>query len=283
MGLLEVVGVLAAVVGALIAVATVVFVGRERLWAALRDPWPRLDAIAPYLVTLGVVLLFRRLALRYGPEFSWVVGVNLTGTIYAVEGTFIATLQSYGSPAVTMALSFAYLYGYAFLLLFPFVAYFALDEPDHLRELTAAATLNYGLGLVCYILFVVYGPRNVILDQAPPLLYDLYPQSQLLTREVNRNVNAFPSLHTSLSVTVAAMAIRTRDHYRRFAPVAAVAAGLVVLSTMYLAIHWAMDVLGGVVLGLVAYYGGVYAPATSASDLYAWLHADSAGRTRPPQ
>jgi len=279
MGLLDVFAVLAAVVGGMLAVATGAIVGFGRVRSALRRPVPRLDAIGLYLVVLGVVLVFRRLALRIGPEISQVIGINLTGTIYAFEGTFVATLQSYGSPAVTLVLSVAYLYGYAFLLLFPFVAYYALDEPDHLRELVAAATLNYGIGLVCYVVFVTFGPRNVIADQAPALLYELYPQSQLLTQEVNRNVNAFPSLHTSLSVTVAAMALRTREHYRAFAPLALVVAGLVVLSTMYLAIHWALDVVGGVVLGLVAYYGGVHAPAITASGLWAWLRDEFGGST----
>jgi membrane-associated phospholipid phosphatase len=84
---------------------------------------------------------------------------------------------------------------------------------------------------------------------------------------VNRNVNVFPSLHTSLSVTVAAMAYRTRDHYPLWAPVAAVLAASVVFSTMYLAIHWATDVVGGVVLAGLAYWGALRAPATTGSNL----------------
>ncbi len=258
MALVDVLVTLSTVVGIALVVATGVLVGFGRLFRALRDAPRRVGAIAPYLAVLLVVLGLRRLALTYGPAFSWLLDINITTLIYSIEGTAITGLQAIGTPLVTRYFIYSYLYGYTFLLLFPFVAYFALEDTTHLRELVVADLLNYTIGLVCYVLFIAYGPRN--LNIAPELLFDIYPQSQLLTSEVNRNVNVFPSLHTSLSVTVAALAIRTRDEYPVWAVLSVFLAVSVSVSTMYLAIHWVIDVVAGTVLGLVAYWGGVHSP-----------------------
>jgi len=85
-----------------------------------------------------------------------------------------------------------------------------------------------------------------------PLLFDLVPLSQLLTAQINSSTNVFPSLHTSLSTTVAVLAWQTREVYPRW-PVLSVPLALgVAFSTMYLGIHWAIDVLAGVCLGLAS-------------------------------
>jgi membrane-associated phospholipid phosphatase len=150
---------------------------------------------------------------------------------------------------VTLYFSYVYVYGYSFLLVFPLLAGLWLSQTRYLRQTVIAYTVNYALGLLCYLLFVAYGPRNYMPDLVQPLLYDAIPRFQLLTSEVNANTNVFPSLHTSLSVTVALLARRVRDAYPLWYPVAAFLAANVALSTMVLGIHWATDVVAGVALG----------------------------------
>ncbi|MDZ7730656.1 MAG: phosphatase PAP2 family protein [Natrialbaceae archaeon] len=84
------------------------------------------------------------------------------------------------------------------------------------------------------------------------MLYDSYPTYQYLTSEVNRNTNVFPSLHASLATTVALFAVRTREFYPRWVPIAIFLAISVSVSTMYLAIHWATDVIAGVALAVIS-------------------------------
>jgi len=79
-------------------------------------------------------------------------------------------------------------------------------------------------------------------------LYDTNPEYQYLTREVNTSTNVFPSLHTSLSATVAAFAWQTRSEFPKWLPVAVVLAASVAISTMYLGIHWGIDVTAGLLL-----------------------------------
>ncbi|NHN48589.1 inositol phosphorylceramide synthase [Halostella sp. JP-L12] len=252
MGLADVVMRLTVMVVILLSVSASVMVGPRRIVRAVRDYRWRLAEIGPYLSVLLVVLAVRKLTMDYTGLLSWALDWNITLIIYSLEGALVADVQSLRSPLLTDYFVFIYLYGYVFLLLFPFVAYFARSDMTSMKELIVAYTFNYGVGLVCYVLFIAYGPRNLIPDIVDSLLYVTYPQSQLLTGEVNHNTNVFPSLHASLSMTTFFLAWRTRDEYPLWAPVSFVLGVSVALSTMYLGIHWATDVVAGTLLAVLS-------------------------------
>jgi membrane-associated phospholipid phosphatase len=256
--LFQVLGQLAIIVTVMTLVGLALFVGRDRLRRTRVEWRDRLRAAAPITLLLAAVLLGNSVARDQVPELSWAgegrfgLAWNATWAIYDIEGQFIVWLQSQATPAVTAYFSFIYIYGYVFLLVFPVVAYFALSNTRPLRELLTAYTLNYTLGLLLYTIVIAYGPRNLMPELVEALMYDTYPQYQHLTRQVNRNTNVFPSLHTSLAATVTFLAYRTRDVYPGWAVVATILGVSVAISTMYLGIHWAIDVVAGIVLAYVS-------------------------------
>ncbi len=209
---------------------------------------PRIRRAVPYLGVLAATLLVNSVTRRIGPEVSWIIGWEITGFIYGIEGTFVPQLQSLAPPWLVTYFSLSYVYGYVYLLVFPLLAYLAIDDQEPFRKTVVAYTFNYAIGLVCYLLFIAYGPRNLLPNLVDPLLYVNWPRSQILTSEVNVNTNVFPSLHTSLSATVAILAYRTRDLYPWWLAASILVAVSVILSTMVLGIHWATDVVAG--LGL---------------------------------
>ncbi|OAQ51191.1 phospholipid phosphatase [Natrinema mahii] len=247
--LAEVLTQVALVIGILLPISVLVFIGRERLVRTRAEWRDRLRTNAPVIAVLLVVLLINRVARQTAPELSRKVGVHLTATFYNVEGEFILLFKSVETPELTAYFASVYVFGYTFLLIFPVIAYFMLSDTRTFRRLLAAYALNYAIGLVLYILIIAYGPRNVMpAELTERMLYDTNPQYQYLTREVNANTNVFPSLHTSLSATVAAFASMTRSAYPKWFPIAVVLAASVAISTMYLGIHWGIDVAAGLVL-----------------------------------
>ncbi|WP_226481700.1 phosphatase PAP2 family protein [Natrinema amylolyticum] len=240
---------LVVVTGILLPISVVLFIGRERL-VQTRSEWrARLKTSAPAIAVLLVVLLINRFARQRAPRLSRDIGFHLTSSFYNIEGEFILLFQSIATPETTAYFSSVYVYGYVFLLIFPVIAYFTLADTRMFRRLLTAYALNYVIGLVLYIFVIAYGPRNVMpAEVAETMLFDTNPQYQYLTREVNSNTNVFPSLHTSLSATVATFAAITRSTFPKWFPVAVVLAASVAISTMFLGIHWGIDVIAGMLL-----------------------------------
>lgn len=247
--LVEVLIQLVVVIGILLPLSIAVFVGRERL-ARTRSEWrTRLKTAGPTVGVLLFILLINRLARQRAPRLSREIGIHLTSWFYNIEGEFILVFQSIATPEVNAYFSLIYIYGYTFLLIFPVIAYFTLSDTRIFRRLLTAYALNYAIGLVLYVFIIAYGPRNLMpAEVTETMLFDINPQYRYITREVNSNTNVFPSLHTSLSATVAAFAAITRSEFPRWFPVAVVLATSVAISTMYLGIHWGIDVVAGLLL-----------------------------------
>ena len=242
-------------VGVMCLIAGVALVGPRRLYDLAHGVVPILRDAKRQIAGLLVVLVASALGRGALQSLSEVVGFRMTGTIYALEGGFVAWMQAnYVTPELTFYFSWIYIYGYVFLLVFPFIAYAALPRTTTFKRLIVAYALNYGIGLLFYTLILAHGPRNVMPDVVTSLLYTFNPDFQALTSEVNENTNVFPSLHTSLAVTAGLFAVLTREEYPAWTPIAVWLALSVTVSTMYLGIHWLVDVIGGVGLAVACVY-----------------------------
>ena len=241
-------------VSAMLLVAGVTIIGPRQLYGVAENLVRYLRESRRQVAALLVVLAASAVARQPLQAVSEVVGLQLTGFIFAIEGEFVAWVQTFATPELTLYFSWVYVYGYVFLLVFPFMAYAALPTATMLKRLMAAYTLNYAIGLLIYTLVFAHGPRNMMPDLVSSLLYTFNPDVQSLTGEINEATNVFPSLHTSLSVTAAVFAVLSHDRYRAWTPIAVVLAGSVVVSTMYLGIHWLTDVVAGIGLAVGSVY-----------------------------
>lgn len=251
MSLVEILGSLIIVVSVLVGIATVVTVGFERLKREVRELPKRIKRASPYIGIVIVTLLINKFTRDIGPEISRVIGWNITGQIHNLEGSFVSSLQIENEMLIAY-FSFSYIYLYVFILVIPFVVYFTLEDQSPLRRLSVAFVVNYTVGVMLYILLISYGPRNIL--EAQEFMYSFYPDTQLLTSKVNSNTNVFPSLHSSLSVTVVGLAWQTRERFPRLLYITTPVAISVILATMYLGIHWFTDVVAGALLAVISLY-----------------------------
>lgn len=258
------------IVTSLTAIGVITIVGPTKIREFRAKALDRFQYVLPYLLLVGAVLFINSFLRDIGPTLSWMIGWRITDDIFLLEGNFVGWLQTYSHPLADLYFSYIYIYGYIFMLVFPIVAYFVLTDDRPVREAAIAYALNYGIGLICYTLFIAYGPRNVIPDTVDQVLYLYWPESNMLTTEVNANVNVFPSLHTSLAVTVALLAYRTRNEYPLWVPIAGLLALSVAFSTMYLGIHWLTDVIAGIALAVISVGAAMWftSPARKDGKLY---------------
>ncbi|OAQ53148.1 phosphoesterase PA-phosphatase-like protein [Natrinema mahii] len=226
---------------------------RTMLGRTMADYDRRFVEIVPYLGVTALFFVAKRAThghtLRISESLDW----DLTAEIYAVEGEFVAWLQAITPQHTLEFFSAMYMFGFPYLLVTAPILYFLLSSQRYFKELLVSYLLNYVIGALFYTLFIVYGPRNH-LSSVDGLMYSFYPQTQDMTAAVSANTNVFPSLHTSLTVVVVLLAWRSRRAYPRWFPIASFVGACVVFSTMYLGIHWLIDVVAGVVLGVGAVF-----------------------------
>ncbi len=256
MSLIGQVLITASVSAVLLLALLVVVVGPKRIGVALGEIKPRFRSIIPYLGVMVTVLLTRALTQDYAEQLTNFLDLNLTSLFFSIEGGIFGYIQAIQFPELSAYLGFMYLFGYVIIVAFPALAYFCLPSLTHLKELLAAYIVNDVVGITLYVIFTVYGPRNLGRGFAQPILYDIYPDAVEITGTVNVPINVFPSLHASMAATVIIFSWRTRHIYPVWTVVATVYGGSVIFSTMYLGMHWISDVLAGLVLAVGAVYIG---------------------------
>ena len=141
---------------------------------------------------------------------------------------------------------------------FPYISLYALLIISLWRFLRAQtrifiiAALAISLDLVLsYLFFLFYQTqveRPVILgsDVSSSILRWLY--------STDKPFNAFPSLHTSLSTLLVLLWGKAGS---RIQPIIALWAAFIIASTLLTKQHYIADVLGGVAIALVSYYGAI--------------------------
>ena len=252
--------------GALVSHAVLVpyCVGRDRIGAVLgsRDRRRRrLRAVAPYLGGLALVLLVNKGLLRRLETLSRAYGVRATLWFYELEGDAVATVQSAIPEWGVYVFGPVYVLGYVVVLTLPLVAYVFATNARAVKTLVTAYAVEYLAAIACYTAVFAYGPRNYHrLPGADPSaaqveapLLEAFRSVTRLTARVNVETNVFPSMHAALSVTVFLVAVSTHDEFPRWTGVASVLVASILLSTLYLGVHWVTDLVAGGVLAV----GGV--------------------------
>lgn len=171
-----------------------------------------------------------------------------TDVIYAIEGSSVAVFQTVTARPLTILFFAVYLIGLPFVTIF---TYFKLKAHD--PEQAHRYALGYATLVLLAAPFFVFFPVKVTgysLVSVRPLLYDVNPIVMAGTFATDTLVKSFPSLHTGLSTLAAVYAWKTD---RAYAWVTTVVAGLIVVSTFYLGIHWITDAVVALVLVAIAY------------------------------
>ncbi|MCL5046315.1 MAG: phosphatase PAP2 family protein [Actinobacteria bacterium] len=202
-----------------------------------------------------LVLLIPYLIYNYAPRFwEWVLGWQAANVNYILRWNDLfrsipyndaAIFRIYQASWLTYYMRWAYTYGFALVVWVPVIrSFFARDGRKALRYILSSHSLQLPIIIFFYntILleetwYVLGHPDGLarIIDPGDPMLWVR---------------NAFPSMHTS--VAFAAFLLSLREKGPIFKWVMGIYSLSVIFSTMYLEIHWILDVVGGIALGWVA-------------------------------
>jgi membrane-associated phospholipid phosphatase len=238
---------------ACVAVGGAVWIARAPLPARADAPRSRLLRLArDFAPFYGVAVLYEALAQLTPLLRPQVVDAALIRIDRAWLGVDAALwMERFASPALSWAL--AACYGSYFVLPAGLaVALYALGEHALFRDLMLAGVFAAALAFTGYLLVPAVGPYAFQAELFPHRLPgNAYCPSFVRMIDDFRGVarDCFPSLHVAHATVVAVIALRFRRWL--FAALSPILFGLVV-ATVYLRMHYAVDLVAGAAVGVGA-------------------------------
>ncbi|WP_442603507.1 phosphatase PAP2 family protein [Paenibacillus sp. KN14-4R] len=175
---------------------------------------------------------------------------DFTLIFYQIEKDFVANIQHFFlNDTLTYVTSFFYVVIFSTLMIVSIALYTWEKKYQLFYALCYAIIINYVVAMPFYLFFQVnevwYLNPNVNM-----LISNVFPTFEQSYREMSGLNNCFPSLHTSLSVTIAIIAARSGNVFWKW--FSAITAVIIIFSIFYLGIHWFLDMGAGLILGITA-------------------------------
>jgi len=206
-----------------------------------------------YFWGILLLLFFDTLELRGENYFSTTYLYSYF--IAKIEAPFIIKLQSF-SPVWLIFLA-SYVYVFLFPVLFIAIFYYGLlyKKRPLIAGLFYIYLINYLVAFPFYVNLPVY-EAWVVHPGIKLLVNKFYPEFNFQYRNFSGINNNFPSLHTALSVSFFYLTLVLKE--KKLALVLGISSFLIVFATVYLGIHWFVDIIAGIFLGVGVVYFYTY-------------------------
>jgi membrane-associated phospholipid phosphatase len=201
-----------------------------------------------HFIGLLGVLLINKVELWLAQSMHY--KADFTPSIYSLEGDFVAGFQHlFANDVITSFASFIYVVIFSSLMIASIFIYTYEKNHKMFYAVCYAIIFNYAVAMPFYLFFSVSEVWSFRPD-VQFLIAHSFPAFETYYRPLSGLHNCFPSLHTSISVSMAVIALRSKNiFWGRFT---VISSALIVFSIFYLGIHWLTDMCGGLVLGVAA-------------------------------
>jgi len=205
-----------------------------------------------HFIAMLLILVLNKLEQTIAKEMT---PGDFTPIVHLWEGNIVYFIQRFFmNDYLTAVLTFFYIIVFPVLLVSSIVIYIKSRDFKSYYAFVYALMLNYLIAVPFYLFFPVfevwYYDPNVTF-----LIPEIYPNFELEYRPLSGIDNNFPSLHTSISLTIALIAMRSRKI--EFGRLSLFSSAIIVFSTMYLGIHWLADLTAGILLAIIASQTGI--------------------------
>jgi membrane-associated phospholipid phosphatase len=205
----------------------------------------------PYLFIVILIVIFHLIEVNLiDPFITTLIKSNYTSIIQAFEDGIVHWISQYSIPALTYVFVFMYIVLYPFTLWFTLLYFILTDQRKAMKTFAFCFSLIYGIALPFYLFVPI---TNVYTYYGTTLtLNTVFPGIERFFYATTTSNNCFPSLHVAMTLLVTqTISLTNNKRYKYFAYFCAIG---VIISVIYLAIHWITDVLGGVLLAFAAFY-----------------------------
>ncbi|MCY9578997.1 phosphatase PAP2 family protein [Paenibacillus alvei] len=221
--------------------------------AFLRSLWTSRSFLFAFIAMVLILMVNgMELTLEKMLQINW----DFTPNIHQLEGQFVYSVQQiFNHPLLTQFVSFFYIVVFQALIVASLGIYTTNGNLRMAHAVCYAIMINYIVAIPFYLFF----PVNEVWSYPPSgvnfRMLEVFPNFEEQYRAFSGIDNCFPSLHTSISITVALLASQSGN--RRWAIFTAASAVIIVFSIFYLGIHWLTDMLAGTVLATAASWAGL--------------------------
>ena len=201
----------------------------------------------PYLIIIIGVVLFHLIEVNIiDPHVTEWVGHDFANNIRDIEGDTVFWFSQNWIPALVYFFVIIYIAVYSFTLWFSPLYFLITDNKK------AMQTLSYGLFLI-YILalpFYLFLPITNVYTfyNVNSAFGTVMPSIESFFYSTTTQNNCLPSLHTAMTIMIAYSVSLTKN--KRLTYFAYFTMITVIISVIYLSIHWIFDVVTGALLSI---------------------------------
>ena len=176
--------------------------------------------------------------LNHAKNYFW----NANAWMRSVPFNDGAFLWAHSIPWLASLMRWVYMNGFDMVVWIPVMrSLLALDARKMARYALAAHLIQFPLIMPFYSAFRVDEVWSVLGDP------DRLGRGWSDEMRLDIGANCFPSMHTSVAFAILLLGLRERS--RPYAWMMSVYASAIIFSTMYMEVHWLIDVAGGLALG----------------------------------
>ncbi|RAV21946.1 phosphatase PAP2 family protein [Paenibacillus contaminans] len=183
-------------------------------------------------------------------EDSMTYQTDFTSAVHRLEGDIVPFIQHYFQNDIL-----TYISTFFYVVIFPTLMVVSIGLYTYRKQYTLFYSICYALmfNYMIAIPFYLFFPVNEVWSYHPDvqlLMTNVFPTFETDYRPLSGLDNCFPSLHTSISVSMAVIAMKSNNKFWRWFTL--ISAVFIIFSIFYLGVHWLTDMGGGLLLGIFA-------------------------------
>jgi len=205
----------------------------------------------PWLGLIVVVVVLQLVEVRFiDPLATAVVGQDFTPVFVSFEDGAVRWFISQWNPTLLTIFVYIYIGIYPFLLWFTPLFFILTNQRRAVKVFALSLFLIFVIALPFYLFLPITNVYTYYHE--PSALETVIPSVNRFFYTTTTTNNCFPSLHVAMALLIALCVSLTR--HRRFQVFTAVIAAGVIMSVIYLGIHWITDVIGGALIAVSVFF-----------------------------